>query len=616
MKRLFLLTLPLALSCSLAAQTFKNGTWYSLYDDSEHTMNTQGDYAAGGVFAPTNGKLNVKWKYNWIDWLGVARKIDTDVLESANGGSSTRNVGSFAEKTSNNSDNTEKFNISRDINWIKFNREGVPTHKVIVYHIDIPLAKHILLASGEYGTASSSYDFGGVQVLSESEPYLVSLRSFLSAGDITVTSSKPEIFHLGSAQSTDAIVYPVGNNACASVNGTADAASASTLGNIAGYSFPVYFTPQAGGEQEATITITDGTSTATLTVRGTGVKFDQSINWEQEEKDLLTRDTLVTATASSKLPVEYSFSPEGIVTFADGLLTIVGEGRVTITATQPGNEIYNAAEPVVKTLDIHPALTTYDYSAAICAGDVYSDENFALLTEAGLYSDTIASVFGGDSIINFTLTVNPLFASDETREVFYVGTEETWNSIDLSLLPLGDTVLVAAYRSLAGCDSTYTLRLSVMERPTTYGSDTLYICAGERVEYEGKLYKRPTTTTVLFAGRNYAGGDSIVTLVVNVRPVMKMVEEKTITAGDRELWHDYDLSLLPAGDTVLLAEYTTIYGCDSIYTLYLSVTPATPTALDAIRDNNAPNNRKIYINGQIYIRRDGQLYTPTGVRVR
>ena len=78
----------------------------------------------------------------------------------------------------------------------------------------------------------------------------------------------------------------------------------------------------------------------------------------------------------------------------------------------------------------------------------------------------------------------------------------------------------------------------------------------------------------------------------------------------------FNKKALPAGDTVLLAEYTTIYGCDSIYTLYLSVTPATPTALDAIRDNNAPNNRKIYINGQIYIRRDGQLYTPTGVRVR
>ncbi|MBQ2171201.1 MAG: hypothetical protein II448_05635, partial [Paludibacteraceae bacterium] len=133
----------------LQAQTYKNGTWYSLYDDAEHTMNTQGDYETA-VFAPTQGTLNMQWRYEWLDWLGFAKKIDTDVLESADGGSNTREVGSLQENTGKNSNTTEHFSVSRDINWIKYNRSGLPTHKVIVYHQDIRLVQHILLAQGEY----------------------------------------------------------------------------------------------------------------------------------------------------------------------------------------------------------------------------------------------------------------------------------------------------------------------------------------------------------------------------------------------------------------------------------------------------------------------------------
>ena len=615
MKRLFLLIVPLTLSLSVAAQTYKNGTWYSLYDDSEHTMNTQGDYETGGVFAPTAGKLNVKWRYEWIDWFGVARKIDTDVLESSNGGSSTKNVGSLKENTSNNSNTTESFNLSTNINWIKFNRSGVPTHKVHVYHIDIPLKKHILLASGDYGTTSATHDFGGVEVLSVSEPYIVNLRSFLSAGDITVTSSNPELFHIGSADNTEPIVYAVGNGACASANGKAAAAGGSALGNIANYSFPVYFTPQVGGEYEATVTLTDGTSTATLTVKGTALRFDQTITWDEEKTEMLSNDTIEAATASSKLPVNYTFEPEGIVAFVDGQFTIIGDGRVTITAVQEGNGLYNSSNTIVKTFDIHPAVSKYSYTAKICESDVYSDDNFANLTESGEYVDTIPTVFGGDSIITLTLSVNKLFASEETRSVFYVGTDELWNGINLGALPLGDTTLVVEYASASGCDSTYTLHLAIVERPTTYGADTLYICAGEKVEYEGVVYRRPTEKEILLAGRNCYGGDSIVSLVVYVRPVMKMAEEQTITAGDMYDWHDYDLSIIPAGDTVLVAQYTSVYGCDSIYTLHLSVVSSMTVDVHNTDAEKMEEQQKFFHNGHMYIRREGKVYNVTGVRV-
>ena len=570
MKRLFLSILPLLVGCALSAQTYHDGVWYSLYDDATHTMNTQDDYATGGVFAPTTGTLNVKWRYEWIDWLGAFAKIDTEVLTSADNGDNTTKVGKLAENTGKNSNTTESFSVGRDINWIKFNRTGLPTHKVHVYHIDIPLAKHILLASGDYGTTTASYDFGEQDVLSTSEPYKVNLRSFLSAGDIKVTSSDPEIFHIGSAEATEPIVYAVGANACASANGTADAASGSALGKVANYDFSVYFSPKKGGSYTGEITLTDGVSTATITLSGTGRKLNQSITWNQEKTTFLSNETIVPATASSELEVAYSFNPEGIVTFADGVFSILSDGQVTVTAAQGGNEIYNAAESVSKTFTIFPAVSYNAYEASICEGEVYNDAYFGALTEGRIYSDTIPNAYGGDSIIRLTLHVHPLFASEESFN-HYLGLPGEWQGVDLSLLPLGDTTLVAAYSSAYGCDSTYTLHLSVLPNPTTYGEYQAAFCEGDSIEFAGKWYFTAAEDSVMMSEKNIYGGDSIVLLTVSVNPVYQTEQTDTMRIGEEVTWQGVDLSVLPIGDTTLVAAYSSVYGCDSVYILHLTV---------------------------------------------
>lgn len=570
MKRLFFSILPLLVGCALSAQTYHGGVWYSIYDDATHTMNTQGDYETGGVFAPTTGTLNVKWRYEWLDLFGAFAKIDTEVLTSANGGTNTTKVGKLAENTDKNSNTTESFSVGRNINWIKFNRTGVPTHKVHVYHIDIPLAKHILLASGDYGTTSASYDFGEQDALSTSKPYKVNLRSFLSAGDITVTSSNPEIFHIGSAEGTDPIVYAVGVNACASAKGTADAASGAALGKIANYSFPVYFTPKEGTSYSATITITDGVSTATITLSGIGRKLDQSIVWNQEKTTVPSNDTIVPATATSSLEVTYTFNPEGIVTFADGVFSILSEGQVTITAAQSGNTVYNAAESVSKTFTILPKMSYNTYEASICEGEVYNDEHFGALTEGRLYYDTIPNFYGGDSVICLTLHVHPLFASEESYS-HYLGSPGKWQGVDLSVLPLGDTTLVAAYNSVYGCDSTYTLHLSVLPNPVTYGEYKISFCEGDSVEFAGKWYSAAAEDSVTVPEKNIYGGDSIVLLTVTVNPVYLSEQTDTIHIGDPVTWEGMDLSDLSLGDTTLVARYASVMGCDSVCVLYLTV---------------------------------------------
>ena len=61
-----LLLFTLLVSMGLSAQVYKNGTWYSLYDDETHENKTgillltlDEDY---DVFAPTAGSMSLVWK--------------------------------------------------------------------------------------------------------------------------------------------------------------------------------------------------------------------------------------------------------------------------------------------------------------------------------------------------------------------------------------------------------------------------------------------------------------------------------------------------------------------------------------------------------------------------
>jgi hypothetical protein len=91
-------------------------------------------------------------------------------------------------------------------------------------------------------------------------------------------------------------------------------------------------------------------------------------------------------------------------------------------------------------------------SADICEGEFYEDPHFGNLAEEGVYTDTLKTVHGGDSIISLTLAVHPLFNSEEELS-FTIGEQHSWQGIDLGEFSIGDTTLVAAYQSVYGCDS-------------------------------------------------------------------------------------------------------------------------------------------------------------------
>lgn len=89
----------------------------------------------------------------------------------------------------------------------------------------------------------------------------------------------------------------------------------------------------------------------TLTI----TKSDQTIEWDQEFDDINVGDILeLTATSSSGLPVKYTSSDENIAEVytqsGKKYVEFLKEGTVYIRATQEGNENYNEADRVRKTI--------------------------------------------------------------------------------------------------------------------------------------------------------------------------------------------------------------------------------------------------------------------------
>ena len=110
------------------------------------------------------------------------------------------------------------------------------------------------------------------------------------------------------------------------------------------------------------------------------------------------------------------------------------------------------------TLIVDPILTS-NIQAAICQGGNYTfgTQN---LTASGNYSRTIQTVAGCDSIINLTLTVNPVLSSSSSMNLCQGQT----------ILFFGQTLsgsgsYVHTLQTVAGCDSVVTLNLTVYPIP-------------------------------------------------------------------------------------------------------------------------------------------------------
>src|SRR5262249_35551453 len=128
----------------------------------------------------------------------------------------------------------------------------------------------------------------------------------------------------------------------------------------------VSFAPSTAGHRTGVLRIFGnfGSKYPEAALSGTGVaqgKLSQTISFAAvPDQTFGNPPFVVTATASSGLPV--SLAAAGNCTVSGNLVTITAAGGCSITASQPGNDTYEPAEPVTHSFTIHKASQTIAFS--------------------------------------------------------------------------------------------------------------------------------------------------------------------------------------------------------------------------------------------------------------
>ncbi|HCS88036.1 MAG TPA: hypothetical protein DIW30_06475 [Bacteroidales bacterium] len=320
---LYILPLFLCLAVSIRAQVVNtlgegelhDNVWYAIYDNTEysglchafHITIHQYNYSVPG------DKLTLEAKNTWS-------AVNGKIYINANGSKN-------ADHTINHSDLSNKYQ--------SFGSYSIPRSQRTLYVRagDGSLNRYI---RNLHLTMASYLDAPSVSSLTFSEQ---------------ATGSTPETktFTFDWCNTGSVLVTYSGDDAF-SVTTT----SIPTDGKYGNATISVTCNHTCKGSHTGTVTITNGTVTHTVSLRGSTKALSQSITWNVTDTDLFTSESfLCTAEASSGLPVSYTSSDTRIAEVAsDGTLLIHTAGEVTITATQSGNCTYSAASSVSYTFHI------------------------------------------------------------------------------------------------------------------------------------------------------------------------------------------------------------------------------------------------------------------------
>jgi hypothetical protein len=216
------------------------------------------------------------------------------------------------------------------------------------------------------------------------------------------------------------------------------------------------------------------------------------------------------------------------------------------------------------TLIVNP---TYNYNETmtLCADAVPYNWHGQSLTTTGVYYDSLQTVAGCDSVYTLTLTVNPVDHQYDTATVCSSSLPYSWRGLQLNASGHYTDTIPNSY----GCSDIYELLLTVNPTPHTVLYDT--ICQGEHYAQFGfdTIPASYGTVQMQSLHTSAAGCDSTVTLLLTVNRTYEFVTYASTCDNQPYEWrgHTYDT----AG--VYYDTYQTQSGCDSVYVLDLILTP-------------------------------------------
>ncbi len=222
-------------------------------------------------------------------------------------------------------------------------------------------------------------------------------------------------------------------------------------------------------------------------------------------------------------------------------------------------------------------------NAAICIGDSYTIGG-QTFTTPGTHTVNLLSQFNCDSIITLNLAANPAPTSTFNQTVCF-GESFFFNGTNYNTTG----TYYATFPRPFGCDSVATLNLTVRNEilPST---NSITICQGDSYDFGGTSYNTAGNYVHTFSDLN--GCDSVVTLNLDVVTSFTSTINPIICQGESYLFDGQPYA--SAGTAV--ATFQSIFGCDSVVTMNLTVNPTYNTVID----QSICQGANYVFNGQTY----------------
>jgi gliding motility-associated-like protein len=275
---------------------------------------------------------------------------------------------------------------------------------------------------------------------------------------------------------------------------------------------------------------------------------------------------------SNQIPLDVLLNtmPTTVVAFiCEGTFYTIGNS--TYSEAGDYTEIFVAENGCDSLVNLHiEVLAFYSISVSdsICSGEIYEVGN-SVYTENGNYVDTLQSTGGCDSIINLNLFVFPLNTVSFSEEICEGDSVNIGNSNYTETGVYTDTL-----QSSNGCDSIIVLDLTV--HPHQLTNLNYEICEGDSVIIGSSVYMDSGSYTDSL--QSSEGCDSIVQLNLEVFPVHAILQNAQICTGDS---YGVGNSVYTTSGTYVDV-FTNSFGCDSIVTTNLIVSDQLNSTMNAV----------------------------------
>ena len=326
----------------------------------------------------------------------------------------------------------------------------------------------------------------------------------------------------------------------------------------------IRFTGSTLGTEENAIIVHNNDQSLRIPVSATVVLPSQTITWEPETDIFTTDHVVLSATATSELPVSFTSGDETIaeVVYEAGVysLDIKKYGDVEITAHQAGNENWGAATD--KTLTFHISRVTPEVTTWPTAQVILPNTVGGATLNGGVAPEGIAGSFQWEdesqTVTREAHTFNVVFVPNNTN--YY---ESVSNSLEIEILKTPQTITWnRANVSEEGCSNVVILDATASSGlPITYhSSDSTKAYAIDAVVNEvavKKLYILKggdvTITAVQPGDETYAAAPDVAKTITLIR-VLPTIE--TLPTATDMYVHHFLSNSTPQGGVVKAGENT------------------------------------------------------------